>query len=88
MAAGNAVISTRMGGIAEVLDDPDNGILLDEVTADGIAAALERLLSDAAHCAAVGDRNAAKAWPLYEADIVTKRIEAVYARVAAGTGTP
>ena len=86
MAAGNVVVSSRVGGIPEVCNDPDNGILLDEVTVDGIAAALERLLSDEAHCAAVGNRNVAKAWPLYEANIVTKRIEAVYSRVAAGTG--
>jgi len=86
LAAGNAVICTRVGGIPEVVDDPENGILLDEVTVDGIAAALERLLSDDANRAAIGERNAAKAWPLYEADVVTKRIEAAYARVAGGAG--
>lgn len=87
MGAGNAVITTRAGGIADVFEDPDNGILLDEVTVDGIAAALERLLTDDAYCAAIGERNAAKAWALYEADIVTKRVEAAYARAAASAGT-
>jgi glycosyltransferase involved in cell wall biosynthesis len=87
MGAGNAVITTRAGGIPDVFEDPDNGILLDEVTVDAIAAALERLLSDDAYCAELAERNVAKAWAFYEADIVTKRIEAAYARAAAAPRT-
>jgi glycosyltransferase involved in cell wall biosynthesis len=82
LGAGNAVITSRVGGIPDVFDDPDNGILLDEVTVDGIAAGLERLLNDDAYCAAIAERNVAKAWAAYEAGVVTKRIEAAYARVA------
>ena len=86
LAAGDVVISSRVAAIPEVVDDPDNGTLLDEITVDGVEAALERLLDDDAHCAAIRERNIAKAWALYEADLVTKRIAAVYARLTAGAG--
>jgi len=88
MAAGQALITTRIGGIPEVVDDPDNGVLLEEVTAQSIGAALERILADDGYWHAVRANNMKKAWSQYEADVVTRRIADVYLRLAEMRRTP
>jgi len=55
LAAGYAVISLRVAGLPKVVDDPENGILLDEVTVEGVATTLERLLADDAIVARFGN---------------------------------
>lgn len=87
MAAGNVVVTTRVAAIPEVVDDPDNGVLLDAVDADGIAAALARILSDDAYAGAVRTRNMEKAWGRYEASIVARQIEEIYADAAGRTAS-
>jgi glycosyltransferase involved in cell wall biosynthesis len=82
MAAGQAVITTRIGGIPEVVDDPENGALLEQVTAQSIGAALDRILADEGYRRTVCANNMRKAWAKYEADVVTRRIEDVYMRLA------
>jgi glycosyltransferase involved in cell wall biosynthesis len=82
MAAGQALITTRIGGIPEVMDDPDNGVLLEEVTAQSIGAALERILSDDGYWHAVRANNMKKAWSRYEAEVVTRRVEEIYRKLA------
>ena len=46
MACGCPVISTRVSGIGELLDEGRAGILLDPGDPDQLAAALERLIAD------------------------------------------
>jgi glycosyltransferase involved in cell wall biosynthesis len=85
LAAGNVVVTTRVAGIPEVIEDGENGVLIGEVTAGTVEGALRQILADEAYCTAVRARNMEKAWVRYEADVVTRRIEAVYARVAGRT---
>ncbi len=46
MANGKAVISTPVGGIPDVVHDGENGFMVTPGDADGIAAAMERYISD------------------------------------------
>lgn len=48
MAAGAPVVSTRVSGIPELVDDGHEGLLVDERDAVGLADALARLLADGA----------------------------------------
>lgn len=48
MSAGTPVIGSRAGGIPEVVTSEENGLLVDIGDAAGLAAAIERLLSDSA----------------------------------------
>lgn len=54
MAAGKPVVSTRVGGVADVVDDPATGFLVDPGDLDGLAEAVARLLDDADLRAAMG----------------------------------
>ena len=46
MACGTPVVSTRVAGVPEMIDDGLNGLLLNEGDVAGLAAAMERLLKD------------------------------------------
>jgi glycosyltransferase involved in cell wall biosynthesis len=47
LAVGTPVIATRAGGIAEVVHDGENGLLVPAGDADALAAAVERFFADA-----------------------------------------
>lgn len=46
MACGTPVVSTRVAGVPEMIDDGVNGLLVNEGDIPGLAAAIERLLTD------------------------------------------
>ena len=78
MGSGLPIISTRVAGLPEVMDDPDNGIFLEKVTPEHIADAVRKMLRDPEYLRATSERNAEKAWRNYESAIVSRQIEAVY----------
>lgn len=57
--SGLPVIATRCGGPPEIVDDGETGLLCDVGDVEAITAAMERLLDDPAHAAAMGARGAA-----------------------------
>ena len=56
LASGTPVVATPAGGIASVITDGENGLLVPERDAAGLAAAIDRLLADRALGAALGSR--------------------------------
>jgi glycosyltransferase involved in cell wall biosynthesis len=87
LASGTPVVATPAGGIGSVITHGDNGLLVPERDAAGLAAAIDRLLADAALGAALGSRargrvQAEHGWPG-----VATAFEAVYARALSGFGT-
>ncbi len=46
MAAGLPIIATKVGGIPEVVDDNENGLLIDPKDSKALAQAIERMISD------------------------------------------
>jgi glycosyltransferase involved in cell wall biosynthesis len=56
MAAGVAVISTRVSGSLELIDDGVNGLLVDIGDVEGLAAALKHLACDPNLCTTLGHR--------------------------------
>jgi glycosyltransferase involved in cell wall biosynthesis len=65
MAAGVPVVSTRISGIPELIDDGVNGLLVEPGDARGLAAAIERLLADrelATRLAQAGRRTVERAF--------------------------
>jgi glycosyltransferase involved in cell wall biosynthesis len=45
-ARGRAVIGTRAGGIPDIVEDETNGLLVELGDADGLARAIERIVTD------------------------------------------
>jgi glycogen(starch) synthase len=48
LAVGTPVIATRTGGVAEVVRDGENGLLVEPGDVDALSAAIERFFADAA----------------------------------------
>lgn len=82
MAAGLAVITTPVGGIPDIVEQGQNGILLYEVTPHRLAAAIRSLLSRPERMAEMGVCNEQKAWSMYEAKVISSRIESIYRKLA------
>jgi glycosyltransferase involved in cell wall biosynthesis len=78
MGAGKPLLTARAGVIGHIIADPDNGIVLDKVTADTVESGLRRMLSDRDYCRKTGKANEAYAWGHFEAAIVTAEIKAIY----------
>jgi glycosyltransferase involved in cell wall biosynthesis len=56
MDAGLPVVATRVGGIPDLIDDEVEGLLVERRDPEGLANAIERLLSDPAEARRMGER--------------------------------
>jgi glycosyltransferase involved in cell wall biosynthesis len=56
MACGVAVVATRIGGVVDLIDDEETGLLIPPDDAEALSIAIDRLLRDAPLRAALGDR--------------------------------
>lgn len=81
MGSGLPILANPIAGVPEVMNDPENGLFLSDVTADDIAAKLRAMLTDPDYLAAVSKRNLEKAWSQYESAVVSQRIEDIYRSV-------
>lgn len=86
MGAGLPILANPIAGVPEVMSDPENGLFLNEVTPDEIAARLKAMLDDPAYLGLTSARNIEKAWGRYESAVVSRRIEDVYRAVRADDG--
>jgi glycosyltransferase involved in cell wall biosynthesis len=83
MAAGTPVVSTRVSGIPELVDDGREGLLVPERDPPALAAALARLIDDPD----LGDRMAvaarAKVEREFDATVEARKLLELLARVRA-----
>lgn len=73
MAAGTAIVASRVGAIPQMLDDGTArscGLLVEPKDSPGLAEALRRLMDDASLRAELGQRGREKVRSHYEADVV------------------
>jgi N-acetyl-alpha-D-glucosaminyl L-malate synthase BshA len=83
-ACGVPVVSTRVGGVPEVILDGETGLLVDDAEPESMAQAASRLLDDPqlwARMSAVARRRAAERFAIADA---IDRYEELYRRVVAG----
>ena len=78
MACGRAVVATRVGGIPEVVKDGETGILVPPRDPAALAAAISRLLGDAALRQQMGANGLARAQARFTAERMVQRTLAVY----------
>ena len=86
LAVGTPVIATRTGGVAEVVRDGENGLLVEPGDDAGFAAAVRRYLDDAE----LRERlraNAAASVADYSRDAIYGRLEEILCRATAGVGS-
>jgi glycosyltransferase involved in cell wall biosynthesis len=84
LASGTPVVATPAGGIGAVISDGDNGLLVPERDASGLAAAIDRLLADPGLAAALGARARSRVHAEHGWDGVARNFEAAYAAARAG----
>ena len=87
MAAGVPVVSTRCGGMAEVVSGPDAGVLVDVGDVTQIAEAL-RSLGDPTRRSALAVGGAAVAQADFDLDRQAHAFTSAYRRLLAGDGRP
>ncbi|GEM_PF-383689 len=81
MASGLPVVSTRHAGIPEVVTDDVNGILVEEGSAEAVAAALKRLAGDVALRRKFGHAAMVKATKDLSLREKTQDLEAIYENI-------
>jgi glycosyltransferase involved in cell wall biosynthesis len=84
MAAGVPVVATRVGGVPELVDEGETGLLAPAGDADGIAAALEQVLSDAVLARRLGSAGRERARREYSRARMAAETVAVYDELLRG----
>jgi N-acetyl-alpha-D-glucosaminyl L-malate synthase BshA len=83
MSCGTPVVATRVGGVPEVVDDGETGLLADAEDLDGFAGNLAQLLFDRDRARAMGRAARAAAVERFARERVVGRYEALYRRLLA-----
>lgn len=81
MSAGLPVLSTRVGGVPEVIEDGAFGRLVDEAEPDALASAAEEVLADLERWTAWGQAARKAAGARFGCDTVVDQYERLYARL-------
>jgi len=83
MSCATAVVATRVGGVAEVVEDGRSGLLVAPDDLDGFARELRRVMLDADLSRSLGERARARAIEAFSRDPIVARYEALYRRLLA-----
>ncbi len=75
-------VATQVGGIPEVIQQNQTGLLVPPNNAAALARAAESLLQNPALCATMGQAAQSRAKTLFSADAIVSQYEALYHRVA------
>ncbi|WP_250958210.1 glycosyltransferase family 4 protein [Rhizobium sp. CG5] len=81
MAAGLATITTRVGGIPELITDGVDGLLIDPGDIDGLAERISSLIADPHRRKELGDAGQKRIADAYSDQIILPRLHAIYEHV-------
>ncbi len=84
LAAARPVVSTRVGGVPDVVTDGEDGILVPEGDVSGLAAALERLADDPELRARFGAYGRAHVVPRYDVERLVDDVDRLYRELLEG----
>lgn len=83
LAAGRAVVATRVGGVPDLLESPDCGITVPPGDGEAIARAVLKLIDDPVRRASLGAAGRARVYPEHDISTLVLRIEELYERLVA-----
>lgn len=83
MCFGRPSVATAVGGIPEVVESGQSGVLVPPGDADAVARAIEQLLDDPDRRAAIGRAAKARAHEKFASSVIVPKYEALYRRVSA-----
>jgi len=85
MAAGKAVVASRVGGLAELVKDSETGFLVSPGDAQELAAAMAKLIGDKNLRAAFGEKGAARVREQFTIEQMAKKTEDCYYAILGDT---
>jgi glycosyltransferase involved in cell wall biosynthesis len=81
MMAAKPIVATAVGGIPEVLNHGEDGLLVESGDQAAFVEAILTLMDDPARRQAMGERARAKARARYSAEAILETLEAIYASI-------
>jgi glycosyltransferase involved in cell wall biosynthesis len=81
MAAGRAVVSTRVGGVGDVIEDGRTGLLVPSGDVTALAAAIKALVDDPTRRQRLGVAARSSVYPTYRMARLVKDIDDLYCRL-------
>jgi glycosyltransferase involved in cell wall biosynthesis len=84
MEAAKPVVSTRVGGLPDLVEDGVTGLLVEPQDPEGLAAAIATLLGDPARAAAMGEAGRARRRAEFSLEGTTRHVEALYEELIRG----
>jgi glycosyltransferase involved in cell wall biosynthesis len=85
MAAGLPVVATRVGGLADLIDDGEHGILVPPGDAAAIERAIGRMLEDPEARVTMGRRAQDRQRADFDLDVMVQRVSDLYEELFAAT---
>ncbi|MEA2375010.1 MAG: hypothetical protein QOD53_1473 [Thermoleophilaceae bacterium] len=86
MDAGLPVVATRVGGVPDLIDDGEHGLLVEPGDPGALAAAIGELLRDPARARAMGGRGRERRRAEFSIEATVRRLERLYEDLAARHG--
>jgi glycosyltransferase involved in cell wall biosynthesis len=83
MEAGLPIVSTRVGGVPDVVVDGVNGLLVERRDPDALATALEGLLRDPARAREMGRLGRERHRTEFDVSVTVRRMERLYEELSA-----
>jgi glycosyltransferase involved in cell wall biosynthesis len=78
MAGGAPIVATAVGGVPELIEDGEHGLLVPPGDPAALSAAIERLLDDRSLAARLGAAAKARQRAEYDLDVVVERLQQLY----------
>lgn len=82
LAAGRAVVATAVGGVPDLLGDPECGLLVGDGDSEGVSRAILTLLSDEGRRLALGAAGKRRVYPEHDVSTLIARVSAMYTDLA------
>ncbi len=88
MESARPIVATRVGGVPDLIEDGVNGLLVEPGDVAGLAAAIRRMLADPEAARRMGELGRERRRREFTVELMVRRFEALYERLAAGEGLP
>lgn len=88
MAGGLPVVATRVGGVPELVQEGETGLLVPMRDAGALASAMRRLIQDPATARRMGEAGRLRLERHFSPQAMTRKIETFYRDIAARRGLP
>jgi glycosyltransferase involved in cell wall biosynthesis len=88
MESARPIVATRVGGVPDLIEDGVHGLLVDSGNDTALAGAIRRMLADPDAARRMGEAARDRRRHEFTVELMVRRFEALYERLAQGAGPP